>query len=73
MRNKRLAFFILIGIVFSNIIVWDVVYNLSVSRPFEVVFFNVGQGDSIFIETPQRQQILIDGGPDLSVDRKSVV
>ena len=31
---------------------------------FEVVFFDVGQGSAIFIETPQRFQILIDGGPD---------
>jgi len=29
-----------------------------------VDFFDVGQGDAIFIETPQRYQILIDGGPD---------
>jgi competence protein ComEC len=28
-----------------------------------VVFFDVGQGDSIFIRTPQKHHILIDGGP----------
>lgn len=32
-------------------------------KPLEVSFFDVGQGDAIFIETPKRQQILIDGGP----------
>jgi len=26
-------------------------------------FFDVGQGDSILIDTPQHQQVLIDGGP----------
>ena len=30
----------------------------------EVIFFDVGQGNAIFIETPQEKQILIDGGPD---------
>jgi len=29
----------------------------------KIYFFNVGQGDSIFIETPSGHQILIDGGP----------
>ncbi len=29
-----------------------------------VTFLDVGQGDSIFIETPGGRQILVDGGPD---------
>lgn len=29
----------------------------------EVTFFDVGQGDAVFIETPARHQILVDGGP----------
>lgn len=33
----------------------------------KVSFLNVGQGDSILIQTPNQQDILIDGGPDLSV------
>lgn len=32
-----------------------------------VAFLNIGQGDSIFIESPSGNQILIDGGPDRSV------
>lgn len=33
----------------------------------KVSFYNVGQGDSIFIETPNRYQILVDGGRGYSV------
>lgn len=36
----------------------------------KVYFFDVGQGDAIFIEAPNGKQILIDGGPDNSVIQK---
>jgi len=34
-----------------------------------VVFFDVGQGDAVYIESPTGTQVLIDGGPDNSVLR----
>lgn len=37
---------------------------------FKIYFFDIGQGDSIFIETPNGNQVLIDGGPDNSVLQK---
>src|SRR3989344_8796842 len=33
----------------------------------KMYFFDIGQGDAIFIETPSGQQILVDGGPDNKV------
>ncbi len=48
-------------LVLANVFVWKEV--LSFSNKLEVVFFDMGQGDSIFIETGQGHQILIDGGP----------
>lgn len=36
----------------------------------KIHFFDVGQGDSIFIEAPNGNQVLIDGGPDNSVVQK---
>jgi len=61
--NKRIVWIILGVLVCFNLIVWVVVYDLNKPRLLEVSFFDVGQGDSIFIETPEKQQILIDGGP----------
>ena len=35
-----------------------------------VAFFDVGQGDAIFIESPAGAQLLVDGGPDAAVVRR---
>lgn len=40
------------------------------SSTLRVVFFDVGQGDAIFIESPNGTQVLIDGGPNNSVLRR---
>src|SRR3989344_6870063 len=54
----------LIGAAFVvfTIFVWYVVFAESRSG-LMVYFFDVGQGDSIFIQAENGNQILIDGGP----------
>jgi len=37
------------------------------SEKLQVSFLDVGQGDSIYIKTPDQTDVLIDGGPDNSV------
>lgn len=68
--NKKLVYIVLGGLVCLNLVAWVVVWDLSQPRFLEVVFFDVGQGDSIFIETPQGHQVLIDGGPSSVVLEK---
>ena len=58
--NRKLF---LIFLFCANIFAWSVVYDLNQVQPFEVNFFDIGQGDSIFIQTPYGYQVLIDGGP----------
>lgn len=36
----------------------------------KVYFFDIGQGDAIFVEAPNGNQVLIDGGPDNAVLQK---
>ena len=67
--NRKLKIYFLIFLAYLNILAWLAVFDLAQSN-LKVVFFDVGQGDSIFIETPQKHQILIDGGPDSSVLEK---
>ncbi|MEA3295658.1 MAG: ComEC/Rec2 family competence protein [Patescibacteria group bacterium] len=70
MKNKKFVVYILCALVFLNILAWNVVLNNGSSRLLELVFFDIGQGDAIFIETPRKYQILIDGGPDSLIIEK---
>ena len=54
----------------ANIFAWSIVYDLNQVELLQVNFFDVGQGDSIFIQTPHGYQILIDGGPTDAVLEK---
>ena len=45
-------------------LIWYAVFYFASSQNLRVTFFDVGQGDAIFIEAPGGNQILVDGGPD---------
>jgi len=64
--------YILIMILFS--IALGLWYDICVVSPnakyLKVAFLDIGQGDSIYIETPDGHQMLIDGGPDARVISK---
>lgn len=70
MKKKNFVLVFLGILVTLNILAWIAVLDLSKPRVLEVTFFNIGQGDSIFIETSQNHQILIDGGPDSTILEK---
>lgn len=68
--NKEKICLILIGLlILGNFILWQEVFDFA-KQNLEVIFFEVGQGDAIFIETPEKHQILIDGGPDSTILEK---
>jgi len=69
-RNKK-SFLIFIGFLLAlNIFAWQEVFALAETKDLKVEFFDVGQGDSIFVKTPEGHQILIDGGPGSAVLEK---
>lgn len=67
--DKKYLFGATLLLLVFNIIVWGIVTS-SRAEELEISFLNVGQGDAIFITTPNGNQILIDGGPDSSVLRE---
>jgi len=64
---KNLKLFSLIFLIIINIIIFYVAYNIDRGGILKVVFLDVGQGDSILIEVPNGNQILIDSGANKSV------
>ncbi|MDP1538898.1 MAG: hypothetical protein Q8M00_02605 [bacterium] len=48
-QNKKFVFYILALLLFFNVLAWFAVYDLNKTRFLEVTFFDVGQGDAIFI------------------------
>jgi len=59
----------IIGLVFLTVISFSLLPNNSEGL-LDVYFFDIGQGDSIFVETIDGKQILIDGGPNNYVIQK---
>jgi competence protein ComEC len=63
-------YFVVSVLLAVTVLVWFNVFAQEPDNILEVYFFDVGQGDSIFIETPAGRQILIDGGPDKMILKK---
>lgn len=69
MKNKtkqNYKWYFLAVLVAAAFFVWYAVFAES-DQNLTVAFLNVGQGDAVLIDTPNNQQILIDGGPNKRV------
>ena len=58
----RIAIWLLVPAAFVASLVWSQV--ITNDNRLHVMFFDVGQGDAIFIETPGGRQVVVDGGSD---------
>lgn len=60
-----------LGLLFiTNLFIWHAIVTEESRTKLTVAFLNVGQGDAIFIEGPNGNQILVDGGPGKSTLRE---
>ncbi len=62
-------FFASVGVVVLFVCLYFIFIKTNEGE-LTVTFFDVGQGDSIFVETPSHKQMLIDGGPNNKVMQK---
>ena len=65
--HLNIRYYVLGILLIVCLLIWYVLLSNGVTRKLEVAFLNIGQGDSIFIESPNGHQMLVDGGPDRSV------
>ncbi len=62
--SKQSLQYVVIGtFVVINIFIWTAVARVDRHGELTVAFLNVGQGDAIYIEAPNGNQMLVDGGP----------
>ncbi len=60
--RKYYPLFVLIVLILVDIFVWLTVFREERGNELKVAFLDVGQGDAIFIEAPNGNQLLVDGG-----------
>lgn len=68
--RKIMALLVGVVVVLSPVLFERFSQEPQSAGSLRVVFFDIGQGDSIFIQTPSGKQLLIDGGPDAAVLRR---
>lgn len=61
--NKKFIYPVFIVLIALAIFIWSVVSAYQDNNLY-VYFLDIGQGDSVYIRTPQKHDIVIDGGPD---------
>lgn len=67
--KKQIQLYLLLGLLIFNFFVFSALFQAQNSI-LKVIFLDIGQGDAIFIQTPNGRQMLIDGGINNSVLRE---
>lgn len=68
-NSPKLRYVAVAVFLILDIFIWSVVARVDRAGFLTVAFLDVGQGDSIYIEAPNGNQVLIDGGPGASTLR----
>jgi len=74
-RKKQVGYLLVLAIIFLSVFIFYLSFKQNKqSDLLKVVYLDIGQGDAIYIETPNKKQILIDAGPTaLTLSRLSKV
>jgi len=64
--NRKISRIILAILAVLAVLSWTAVFA-SQDNKLHIHFYDIGQGDGIYIRTPAGQDIIIDGGPDATI------
>jgi competence protein ComEC len=64
------VWYVVVLLLLANLAIWFGVWQMRPLGFARLYFFNVGQGDAIYLRTIHGSDILIDGGPDKTVVEK---
>jgi competence protein ComEC len=70
MRSTKILGIAILAAMFLCGLIWYATLRENRHAVLRVSFLDIGQGDSIYIESPTGTQVLIDGGPDSTVIRR---
>ena len=65
--HRNLLYIVLGTLALAVFMIWYNVFYFESRQNLLITFFDVGQGDAVFMESPDGNQILIDGGPDKTI------
>lgn len=65
--RNNIPFYVVLLLFCTTAFLWNAIFALGEGKDLTVYFLDIGQGDAIFIETPNGAQMLIDGGPNKKV------
>ncbi|MEK7621772.1 MAG: ComEC/Rec2 family competence protein [Patescibacteria group bacterium] len=60
--RQQLIFILPVALLVANVFAWQVVWRETPRGILTVAFLDIGQGDAIYIEAPNGNQVLVDGG-----------
>src|SRR6187551_3022552 len=66
-QTHNTKWYFLTAFVLLTGFIWYVAYSAASRSFLTVAFLDVGQGDAIFIEAPNGNQIVVAGGPDAAL------
>lgn len=61
--RRNLSWYLLVSLLIVTCFIWSVVLTDNRGDILKIAFLDIGQGDAIYIEAPNGNQMLIDGGP----------